>query len=199
MHGQVRIQHNKWLRLFQLKYEGEKEKKNHPGHELSMASDYMGFCWEVIQDPVTVYASIHVISVISVFIKERTQRRAQIASQPDASANQRDILCAMLESQWKRSGIPKRNATEKHRFTKKKTKQNTHNTTISARENPSQQAWLTDSNVYQKSRQVNNRAPFESDHRSSLQYTSQEPRWKRYPSVLFLFFPIRKAWPSGKG
>lgn len=84
-----------------------------------MASDYMGFCWEVIQDPVTVYASIHVISVISVFIKERTQRRAQIASQPDASANQRDILCAMLESQWKRSGIPKRNATEKHRFTQK--------------------------------------------------------------------------------
>lgn len=100
---------------------GKKKKKNkHPGHELSMASDYMGFCWEVIQDPVTVYASIHVISVISVFIKERTQRRAQIASQPDASANQRDILCAMLESQWKRSGIPKRNATEKHRFAKKK-------------------------------------------------------------------------------
>lgn len=43
-----------------------------------------------------------------------------------------------------------------------------------ALENPSEQAWLSDSNVYQWSRQVNNRAPFESDHQSGLRFTGLE-------------------------
>lgn len=70
--------------------------------ELSLESDYM-FFWvffflrhssvfmlKVIQEPVVVLLE-NIISGLSVFIKEHTQTRAQIASRPDANSELKDI------------------------------------------------------------------------------------------------------------
>lgn len=157
-------------------------KKTHPGYELLSKGFFFG-CFYVggySGGYSSLFLLQHTSYLLYLFLLRNARKGGcEITSPPNASFNREGIPLRAPREPAPCSSPNESLQESQSKLLQKSTDSSAkkHLTTTYRGidvENPSQQAWPSDLNVYQTSRQVNNRAPFKSDHQSSLHCTGME-------------------------